>query len=294
MVSKIQPASVSDALGLGKARGDFSAATIGQKTVCVTGASGYVAGWCVKLLLELGHKVKGTVRTSDSSTVKHLHAMQNGNLELVEGCDLMVEGSFNAACDGCDVVLHTASPFEIAAAKDPQKKFVEPAIQGTLNVLRSCTKAGVKTVVQTSSVVAVYGDAAERGVGHTYTEADWNMHKDPKQGRGYSYSKKVAEEACVNYAKENPGGFKLLHINPGLVVGPSTSTRVNKGSFEIMTQFLTGKHASGAPPVSLGIVDVRDVGWAHIAAAFNPGTCGGSHGCLVYLFGCVAQILARA
>lgn len=32
------------------------------KTVCVTGAGGYIASWIVKLLLERGYTVKGTVR----------------------------------------------------------------------------------------------------------------------------------------------------------------------------------------------------------------------------------------
>ncbi len=32
------------------------------KTVCVTGASGFIASWLVKLLLERGYTVRGTVR----------------------------------------------------------------------------------------------------------------------------------------------------------------------------------------------------------------------------------------
>ena len=32
------------------------------KTVCVTGASGFIASWLVKLLLEKGYTVKGTIR----------------------------------------------------------------------------------------------------------------------------------------------------------------------------------------------------------------------------------------
>jgi len=32
------------------------------QTVCVTGAAGYIASWLVKLLLQKGYTVKGTVR----------------------------------------------------------------------------------------------------------------------------------------------------------------------------------------------------------------------------------------
>ena len=32
------------------------------QTVCVTGASGFIASWIVKMLLEKGYNVRGTVR----------------------------------------------------------------------------------------------------------------------------------------------------------------------------------------------------------------------------------------
>lgn len=34
----------------------------GDQTVCVTGAGGFIASWLVKLLLERGYTVRGTVR----------------------------------------------------------------------------------------------------------------------------------------------------------------------------------------------------------------------------------------
>ncbi|KAM0048120.1 putative cinnamyl-alcohol dehydrogenase [Helianthus debilis subsp. tardiflorus] len=36
------------------------------KVVCVTGASGYIASWLVKLLLDRGYTVHATVRSIDS------------------------------------------------------------------------------------------------------------------------------------------------------------------------------------------------------------------------------------
>ena len=39
--------------------------------------------------------------------------------------------------------MHTASPFQLSVS-DPQKDLVDPALQGTLNVLNSAKKAGVK------------------------------------------------------------------------------------------------------------------------------------------------------
>jgi hypothetical protein len=34
-------------------------------------------------------------------------------LKVFEGCDLTVPGSFDAAVQGCDCVMHTASPFAL-------------------------------------------------------------------------------------------------------------------------------------------------------------------------------------
>lgn len=38
-------------------------------TVCVTGAAGFIASWLVKLLLEKGYTVRGTVRNPGSCCV---------------------------------------------------------------------------------------------------------------------------------------------------------------------------------------------------------------------------------
>ena len=48
--------------------------TIDQEApILVTGASGYLAGWIIKYLLEKGHTVHATVRNPDKkSSVEHL------------------------------------------------------------------------------------------------------------------------------------------------------------------------------------------------------------------------------
>lgn len=45
---------------------EMSAEGVG-KLVCVTGASGYVASWLVKLLLERGYTVRATIRNPSKS-----------------------------------------------------------------------------------------------------------------------------------------------------------------------------------------------------------------------------------
>ncbi|KAE8386120.1 hypothetical protein BDV23DRAFT_187592 [Aspergillus alliaceus] len=87
-----------------------------DKTVLVTGASGFIASHVVQQLLETGHQVHATVQsTKNEKKIKHLLDMQTrwpGQLKLSES-DLLVAGSFDAAMEGCLVVYHLASPFLI-------------------------------------------------------------------------------------------------------------------------------------------------------------------------------------
>ena len=125
-------------------------------TCVVTGATGYVGTELVKQLLERGWNVRAAVRdTSNARRVEpllRLAAALPGSLQLVE-CDLQREGSFHAACAGVQYVFHAASPFFFGTS-DPQKDIVEPAVQGTRNVLLACaaTKLSLRRVVLTSSV----------------------------------------------------------------------------------------------------------------------------------------------
>uniref|UniRef100_A0A2P2JKB9 3-beta hydroxysteroid dehydrogenase/isomerase domain-containing protein n=1 Tax=Rhizophora mucronata TaxID=61149 RepID=A0A2P2JKB9_RHIMU len=127
------------------------------KVVSVTGGSGYIAAWLVKRLLQSGYVVKATVRDlNDSNKTAHLLALDGAEERLhLFPADLLEEGSFDAAVDGCHGVFHTASPVNFTAA-NPQVDLINPAVKGTLNVLRSCLKVpSVKRVILTSSLATV-------------------------------------------------------------------------------------------------------------------------------------------
>lgn len=58
-----------------------------SKPILVTGASGYIAGYIIKDLLEAGHKVRGTVRSiSNLKKYEHLTSLPKAKelLELFE------------------------------------------------------------------------------------------------------------------------------------------------------------------------------------------------------------------
>lgn len=242
--------------------------------IAVTGASGYIASWIVRYLLEAGVTVHATVRdkTRDEK-VSHLTRIadelgdRGGRLELFDA-DLLEPGSFDAAVEGCAVVMHTASPFFLAGIKDAKKQLVEPALQGTRNVLEACNRASsVTKVVLTSSVAAIYSDNADRegAPGGVFDETVWN-ESSSLEHNPYSYSKTVAEREAWKIA-EAQSRWTLAVINPSFVLGPSLSTRKDSTSIGMLRQMTDGTFRFGAPELHVGMVDVREVAMAHLLAA---------------------------
>ena len=241
-----------------------------DKAILISGGSGYIASWVVKQLLEKEYTVHATVRDlSRKDKVEHLLNMQQnfpGKLKLFEA-DLLSEGSFEKAMEGCEVVIHMASPFKLDI-KDPQKELVDPALNGTRNILNQVNKTdSVSRVVLTSSVAAVCGDNLDmkNTANNIFTEEHWNTTSNIKH-QPYSYSKKVAEKEAWKM-KEAQNRWDLVVINPSFVMGPSLSNRKDGQSAEFMIDLLSGKFKSGAPEFFLGYVDVRDVAKAHVLAA---------------------------
>lgn len=253
------------------------------KPVCITGASGYIASWIVKYLLEDGFTVHATVRNaSNENSVAHLNKAAQGASGILKlfSADLLQPGSFKAAIEGCELVIHTASPFLVKGFKDANEALVKPAVEGTENVLRSCNEVStVKRVVLTSSVASIFGDNIEikKANNKTFTEQDWNKTSSAKH-QPYSYSKVAAErkawEIHDQQSKDQQSRWDLVTINPGLVMGPSLTKQTQSTSISIMQELGSGKQATGVPDLVFGLVDVREVARAHIRAGFRPEASG--------------------
>ena len=243
-----------------------------ETPVLVTGASGYVAGWIVKALLDGGVTVHAAVRDPASAKVAPLKQMADaapGKLRLF-GADLLHSGSYGAAMAGCGVVFHTASPFSINVT-DPQKELIDPALLGTRNVLEEASRTdSVSRVVLTSSCAAIYADACDtvNAPGGRIDESIWNETASLAY-QPYSYSKTLAEREAWRIA-EAQSQWDLVVLNPSFVLGPASHGLPSSESFNIMRQIGDGTFKMGAPRLGLGMVDVRDLAQAHLAAAYLP------------------------
>ncbi|XP_054797783.1 cinnamoyl-CoA reductase CAD2-like isoform X1 [Prosopis cineraria] len=249
------------------------------KVVCVTGASGYIASWLVKLLLLRGYTVKATVRDiNDPKKLDHLLELE-GAKERLQLCkaNLLEEGSFDSAVEGCEGVFHTASPC-IFNVKDPQIELIDPAVKGTLNILKSCAKSpSLKRVILTSSMAAVLYNGKpitpDVVVDETwFSKADFC--KESELWSSYELSKTLAEDAAWKFVREN--NIDMVVINPGVVLGPLLQPSLNQTSATILT-LINGEQMLLNPCV--GWIHVKDVANAHIQA-FDISSASGRY-CLV-------------
>ncbi|KAL7605098.1 hypothetical protein Lser_V15G15619 [Lactuca serriola] len=241
------------------------------KVVCVTGASGFIASWLVKLLLQRRYTVHATVRSlDDPKKTQHLLSLDGAKerLSLFEA-NLTEEGSFESAVNGCECVFHMASPvIPSVSVSDPKAKLIDPAVKGTLNVLKSAAKvSSLKRVVLTSSMSAVMFRVEPREFGAVVDETWFSDPKTCEQKKlWYPLSKTLGEDAGVTFCKEK--GLDLVVVNPGFVIGPILQPTLNTTSEWVMGLIATGKEIF--PDGIYRLVDVRDVANAHILAFENP------------------------
>ncbi|MBL8343144.1 MAG: NAD-dependent epimerase/dehydratase family protein [Rubrivivax sp.] len=190
-----------------------------DRTVLVTGGSGYIAGFLIRQLVAEGWRVHTTVRSLDKEAALRARlAVDNAKLHLF-AADLQADTGWAEAMAGCSHVAHLASPVPSGSRQAPDE-LIGPAHEGTLRALRVAQASGVRRFVMTSSVSAVaYGRGNERGE-QTFTEADWT---DPERRdlSAYAKGKTLAERAAREWvAREAAPAFEFCSICPSVVFGP--------------------------------------------------------------------------
>ncbi|KAF0696333.1 Aste57867_12892 [Aphanomyces stellatus] len=244
--------------------------------ICVTGGAGFgfpFRSHIVKPLLERGYKVHAAVRdASDVAKHGHLTALPGAADHLhFFSANLLEDDPFHDAIRGCSVVLHTVSP--CFAVNCTRENMLDPAIQGTLTVLKTCAQTpSVRRVVLTSSSGAMAISMCTHPPSQ-YTEADWSPEDlFEKHGILYMLSKTVAERKAREFvASQNPA-FDLVVLNPTWMLGQVLQPTRNNSSHEI-ARYLAGEMKT-IPNECKPVVDVRDVAAAHVAAFEKPGAHG--------------------
>jgi dihydroflavonol-4-reductase len=239
--------------------------------ILVTGGSGFVGGHCIIALLNAGCRVRTTIRSrereSDVRCILAAGGAPAGDITFAI-TDLTRDDGWAEAVNGCEYVLHVASPFP-AADPEHEEDVIVPARDGTLRVLRAAHNAGVKRVVLTSSFAAIgYGHGT---VDRAFTEEDWT-NLAGERVTAYVKSKVLAERAAWDFTDNQGGATELTVVNPVAIFGPVLNDDISTSVVPILTLITAGFEQMAN--FSFPVADVRDVADIHLRAMTQPAAAG--------------------
>lgn len=243
-----------------------------NQTVLVTGGTGFLGVNIILELLKKGFTVRTTLRTLSRKN-EILDALTAGGISTFDQlsfyeADLLSDNGWDEAAQGCDYVLHVASPFVAEQPKD-ENELIVPAKEGTLRALKAAKKAGVKRVVLTSSFAAIGYSIDPRN--HVFTELDWTDENAPVQA--YIKSKTIAEKAAWQFMRDEAAAMELTVINPVGIFGPILGG-ISSASLDTVVKGIVEGHIKENAPFTFGAVDVRDAADIHIKAILHPEAAG--------------------
>ncbi len=241
-----------------------------NKTVAVTGGTGYIAGFVIAEFLNHDYAVRASVRsfTKADDLKKDLAAFVNqealSHLSFFEA-DLTSSKGWADGFSGADGIIHVASPLGHGTeSADELRRIAEG---GTLNVLQGALDAGVKRVVMTSSQAA---STPKISVGKVVLdETFWSDEANPELD-AYRLSKIASEKAAWAFSAKH--GLALTTVLPGAVFGPVMSAE-NLSSDSILLGLINGA-IPRALNVPLEVSNVCDLAVLHRLAFENDNAVG--------------------
>ena len=237
------------------------------KTVLVTGATGYIAKHLVLQLLNAGYNVVGSARSLSRETEMHdalrPHLEDESALSRLRmvALDLSSDDGWDAAMEGVDVLMHTASPFPLSQPKD-ENDLIRPAVDGALRAVKAAKAAGITRVIMTSSTVSVMTGDLPPGKA-TFNEEDWSDLSHPA-ATPYAKSKTMAERAVWDWQASDAPEMQITMINPSFVQGAPLDENYGT-SIAVVERLLKGQDPM-VPDIAFVTVDVRDIAKMHILA----------------------------
>jgi nucleoside-diphosphate-sugar epimerase len=156
-----------------------------KKCVLVTGGAGFIGSNVARLFIEKGFEV----RVVDNLSTGYQKNIDKLNIRFFQG-DIRDANLMKQACENVDVVIHMAASVGRQKSLDNPQEDAAVNLIGTTTVLEESRKAGVKTVVYTSSA-AIFGELAD-----TPIPEDHPQNADSP----YGVSKLAGEKQALCYA----------------------------------------------------------------------------------------------
>jgi dTDP-glucose 4,6-dehydratase len=211
--------------------------SLGDKSVLVTGAGGFLGSHLAERLVREGARVRALVHYNARASLGWLdHSEFVNDMEIVAG-DVCDPACCEAAVTGCDIVYNLAALTTIPYSYRAPASFVRANIDGTLCMLEAARRIGVERFIQASSS-QTYGTARHVPIDEQH----------PLQAQSPYAATKIACDSLVE-------AWRRTYGVPGIVLkvfctfGPRQSVRNVVPT--IITQLLNG------PVVRLGNLGPR-------------------------------------
>ena len=173
--------------------------------ILVTGGAGFLGRSIVSELLDPGSPVQAAkIRIFDIKTPED--QWTDPRIDFVKG-DILDLESLKKAFEGIDLVIHSAAVVDWGIIPDDQVMAIN--YTGTENVVKACKHNGIRYLVYTSSLDAVYSGIPLVNIdeSHPYPE---------KHKTSYCLSKARSEQFVV---REVNGDFKAVILRPSDIYG---------------------------------------------------------------------------
>ena len=208
---------------------------INRKKILVTGGSGFIGSHLSEGLLKQGARVTILDNFDDFYPGKEKNIeglLGNERIRLVRGSVLDLD-LLSSLIKDSDAVVHLAAQAGIRYCNEKPFKANEVNATGTMNVVASCHRLGVKKLVYASSS-SVFGDPVK-------TPMDENHPTNPNNP--YGASKLAGEKYCTSFAKAY--GMDVTCLRYFSVYGP-------RGRPDQVLYSFAKKAANGEPPTVYG------------------------------------------
>jgi farnesol dehydrogenase len=224
--------------------------------IFITGATGFIGSRLAMRLASEGNIIHALYRSEIKSDI-----ILHPNIILFKG-DLLDIPSLYNAIQGCEQVYHIAA-FAKVYDKNPSRIY-RLNIEGTVNVINSGIRAGVKKFVCTSTA-GVFGPSGKNNI------VDESSPKPIKYFTDYESSKAILEKVLHTLSKS---GISIVITNPTRVYGPGLLSESN-GVTRMIKSYIQGRWHTipGTGNSSGNYVHVEDVVTGHILA-MNKGVSG--------------------
>ncbi|CAI5756860.1 unnamed protein product [Candida verbasci] len=250
--------------------------------VYITGANGFIAQHIIKILLEKGYTVIGTIRSKEKGE-KLSKIINNPNFQYEIVPELNAPDAFHESLkkhQDIEYIVHSASPVTYTV-NDPELDIIIPALKGTENILNgTLLLPKLKKFILTSSDSAIYSNIDERNNKFTFDESSWNNvayeegKKDPVGG--YYVSKALGEKKAWKFLETHQNAFQLTTVCPSYVFG-NQAFKVDPKNLNFSNSYvgdlLTAKNDQFENEIG-GFIDVVDVAKAHVFAIENDSVIG--------------------